>query len=87
MIKEILSQMHTACPWQDHLHWYDSIDSTNTKAKEMAKAGAPHGTVIAAGMQTGGRGRMGRSFSSPGGMGVYLSVILRPNCTPDKLMH
>lgn len=74
------------CPWRDTLYWYDSIDSTNNKAKELAKAGAAHGTVLVAASQTGGRGRMGRSFLSPIG-GVYLSVILRPDCTPDKLMH
>ena len=87
MTEKILSQMTTECPWRDTLYWYDTIDSTNTKAKELAKRGAPHGTIIIAGQQTGGRGRMGRSFSSPAGMGVYLSVILRPNCTPDQLMH
>ena len=53
----------------------------------MAKAGAPHGTVLLAGRQTGGRGRMGRSFCSPEGRGVYLSVILRPGCAPEQLMH
>ena len=53
----------------------------------LAKEGAPHGTVLIAGSQTGGRGRLGRSFSSPDGMGVYLSVILRPNCKPEKIMH
>lgn len=87
MIKEILPQIAAECPWRDTLHWYDTIDSTNTRAKELAKDGAPHGTVIVAGSQTCGRGRMGRSFSSPEGMGVYLSVILRPNCTADRLMH
>ena len=78
--------MSTECPWRDTLLWYDSIDSTNTRAKELAKDGAAHGTVLVAGMQTGGRGRMGRSFLSPTG-GVYLSVILRPSCSPEKLMH
>ena len=53
----------------------------------MAKDGAPHGTVLIAGQQTGGRGRMGRSFHSPAGLGLYLSVILRPDCTADALMH
>ena len=53
----------------------------------MAQKGAPHGTVLIAGGQTGGRGRKGRSFSSPSGMGVYLSVILRPQCLPTALMH
>lgn len=86
MKKEILSQITTECPWRDTLLWYDTLDSTNTRAKELAKNGAAHGTVLVAGMQTGGRGRMGRSFLSPTG-GVYLSVILRPECSPDKLMH
>lgn len=87
MKEKILSQFTTECPWRDTLYWYDSIDSTNTLAKQLAKEGAPHGTVLVAGRQTGGRGRMGRSFSSPPGMGVYLSVILRPGCKPDNLMH
>ena len=82
----ILSQITTECPWRDTLLWYDCIDSTNTRAKELAKAGAVHGTVLVAGTQTGGRGRMGRSFLSPTG-GVYLSVILRPDCSHEKLMH
>lgn len=69
------------------MHWYCTIDSTNTQAKKLAAAGAPHGTVLVAGHQQAGRGRMGRSFSSPEGSGMYLSVILRPNCTPDRLMH
>ena len=53
----------------------------------MAQAGAPHGTVLIADNQTGGRGRMGRSFSSPAGMGIYMSVILRPGCKAGELMH
>ena len=87
MKEQILSQMTTECPWRDTLYWYDTIDSTNTRAKELAKNGAPAGTVLIAGNQTGGRGRMGRSFSSPEGMGVYLSVILRPGCKAEELMH
>lgn len=83
----IRSHISAECPWRDTLHWYDTIDSTNTRAKELAKAGAPHGTVLIAGTQTGGRGRLGRSFSSPAGIGVYLSVILRPQCKPEELMH
>ena len=87
MKQNILSQITTECPWRDTLYWYDRVDSTNNVAKQMAKAGAPAGTVIIAGTQTAGRGRMGRSFSSPDKLGVYLSVILRPGCSPDKLMH
>ncbi len=69
------------------LHCFDSIGSTNTYAKELAAQGAPHGTVIVADHQTGGRGRMGRSFHSPEGQGIYLSVLLRPACKPEALMH
>ena len=87
MKEQILSQISTECPWRDTLYWYDTIDSTNTRAKALAKEGAPAGTVLIAGSQTGGRGRLGRSFSSPVGMGVYLSVILRPNCKAEQLMH
>lgn len=53
----------------------------------IARQGACHGTVLVAGAQSAGRGRMGRSFSSPDGLGVYLSVILRPHCSPADLMH
>lgn len=87
MKEQILTYLPAECPWRDTLHWYDTIDSTNNQAKALAGSGAPHGTVLIAGHQTGGRGRLGRSFSSPSGMGVYLSVILRPNCPPDQLMH
>lgn len=83
----ILSHLSAECPWRDTLYWYDTIDSTNTRAKALAKEGAPHGTVLVAGTQTGGRGRMGRSFSCAPGMGVYLSVILRPRCRAESLMH
>lgn len=69
------------------IHRFESIDSTNTRAKEMAQQGAPHGTVLIARQQTDGRGRLGRSFHSPPGSGIYMSMILRPNCTADQLMH
>ena len=83
----ILQHMKESCPWQDSLLWFDTIDSTNTRAKELAIRGAPAGTVLIADHQTGGRGRRGRSFHSPAGTGIYMSVILRPNCAPTELMH
>ena len=75
------------CPWRDTLHWFDTVGSTNTEAKNLARAGAPEGTVLIAGHQSAGRGRLGRSFQSPEGKGVYLSLILRPGCSPEQLMH
>lgn len=87
MKQKIIEYLRESCPWQDSLLWFDTIDSTNTRARELAKQGAPHGTVLIADHQTGGRGRRGRSFHSPAGVGVYMSVILRPNCTPQEIMH
>lgn len=87
MIDSILSQLPQDHPWRSSIQYFDSVDSTNTLAKAMAAAGAPSGTVLIANHQTGGRGRLGRSFHSPAGTGIYLSVILRPACAPDQLMH
>lgn len=87
MLTSILSKLPSSFPWRDSILYFDTIDSTNTKAKEMAAQGAPHGTVLLADRQTGGRGRMGRSFHSPGGKGIYLSVILRPHCQAAQLLH
>ena len=54
-----------------------TLVSTNLTAKQLAAEGAPHGTLVAANCQTGGRGRRGRSFASPPGTGLYLSMVLR----------
>lgn len=86
MLSEIKKHLQEH-PWRDKIQYFETMESTNTYAKHLAAEGAPEGTVIIAGHQTGGRGRLGRSFSSPGQMGVYLSVILRPNCPPRELMH
>lgn len=74
-------------PWADKIQYFPAIDSTNNYAKKLAFDGAPAGTVVIAGHQTAGRGRLGRSFSSPKNMGIYLSVILRPDCPPAEIMH
>ena len=87
MKEQILSYLPADHPWRAHLQYFDTIDSTNTQAKKLAAAGSPAGTVLIAGHQTAGRGRMGRSFHSPKTQGVYLSVILRPQCSPAVLMH
>lgn len=55
-----------------------STNSTNSDAKKLGIDGAPHGTIVTADEQLTGRGRFGRSFVSPKGKGIYLSVILRP---------
>lgn len=83
-VKELLPPDY---PWRDRLICLSEVDSTNTRLKELARQGAPHGTVLIAQRQTGGRGRLGRSFSSPAGVGVYFSMLLRPSCPPQALMH
>lgn len=87
MKTKILNHLPPNFPWRDSITWFESIDSTNNRAKELADAGAPHGSVFIANAQTAGRGRKGRSFASAAGMGIYLSVILRPNCAGADLMH
>ena len=52
-------------------------DSTNERAKELATAGAPHGTLVTAGEQTAGRGRQGREWVAPPGSSVLMSLVLR----------
>jgi BirA family biotin operon repressor/biotin-[acetyl-CoA-carboxylase] ligase len=62
---------------------FDTIGSTNDEALRRAETGAPEGTVITARRQEGGRGRRGRSWSSPPG-NAYSSVVVRPDCAPDR---
>ncbi|MCL2109783.1 MAG: biotin--[acetyl-CoA-carboxylase] ligase [Oscillospiraceae bacterium] len=57
---------------------YDTLESTNTTAKELAVAGAGHGTLIVADYLSGARGRYGRSFFTKAGCGIYMTVILQP---------
>lgn len=63
---------------------FDVVESTNTEANRLAREGAPEGTLIVANAQTKGRGRLGRSWVSPPGSGLYLSIILRPDCPPNR---
>ena len=73
-------------PWAGTVEVLDTVDSTNNYLKTKGAAGAPQGTVAVADCQTGGRGRLGRSFDSAPGSGIYLSVLLRPACRPQALM-
>ena len=57
-------------PYPAPVQLYDTLESTNRTAKLLALEGAAHGTLVLAGGQTAGRGRLGRSFASPAGKGV-----------------
>lgn len=65
-----------------HVFCFDNVDSTNEEAKRQALAGAPGGSVFIAEQQTGGKGRLGRSWVSPAGTGLWFSVLLRPGVLP-----
>ena len=66
------------------LYVHKCLDSTNKEAKRLAIDGAANGTVVLAEEQTSGRGRLGRSFFSPPGSGIYMSVILHPEVSAEK---
>ena len=59
------------------VHYHSVLASTNDVAAQLAASGAPDGSVVIAGHQTTGRGRRGRGWHSPEGVGLYLSIILR----------
>ncbi len=65
-------------PMEGRITWLPEATSTNDLAKLMAERGADEGCVIVADTQTAGRGRLGRSWASPAGAGIYASVIFRP---------
>lgn len=64
--------------------FHDQIDSTNLRAKELARAGAPQGTAVFAECQSAGRGRLSRTWMSDGGRGIYMSCITRPASLPAQ---
>jgi BirA family biotin operon repressor/biotin-[acetyl-CoA-carboxylase] ligase len=74
MVDKSAMSMGFGCP---HRHFVRT-DSTYTRARELAAAGAPHGTVVTADEQTEGRGRQGRSWTAPPGRALLYSAVLRP---------
>jgi BirA family transcriptional regulator, biotin operon repressor / biotin---[acetyl-CoA-carboxylase] ligase len=62
------------------------MTSTNDRARELALAGAPHGTLVTAAEQTAGRGRMGRHWEAPAGSSLLMSLVLRDPPTPLSLL-
>lgn len=80
--------------WEQHLttkalghgenHFTHTLTSTNTVLKQMATSGAPHGSVCLCEHQTAGKGRLGRSWNTVEGQGLYVSVLLRPALRPQE---
>lgn len=67
-----------------NLIFHKETGSTNIDAKELAERGEAAGTVVVADMQTAGRGRRGRGWVSPAGKDIYMTILLRPQCRPEK---
>ena len=84
MDKTELESIH-ATEWAGcEIYYFDSIDSTNTKAKELAEEGHPSGTLVVADRQTAGKGRRGRSWESPTGIGIFMTLMLKPEINPNN---
>lgn len=86
MQQQILAHLGPVARVGTQLTYLDTCSSTNDLLKAMAEAGAADGTVLVAGEQTRGKGRLGRSFTSAANKGVYLSALLRPDLPPEALL-
>lgn len=76
-LPELLTKLETR-EFGRHLKLLDEVDSTQNIVRRMAEDGAPQGTLVIAERQTQGRGRLGRSWLSPAGKGIWMSLLLRP---------
>jgi len=68
-----------------NLKFYHEVDSTNNVLKKLAADNAPEGTVVISDIQTAGRGRRGRTWMSAPGLGIWMSVLLKPNLHPSQV--
>ena len=80
---EIKSLMHTEWVAKEVLY-FDTIDSTNTKAQELAEKGYPSGSLVVADKQESGKGRRGRSWVSPSGTGIFMTLMIKPDINPNN---
>lgn len=85
MEQEIWRLLENTTVMGRNIMYFEELGSTNTYAKELALTDTPEGTAVIADCQTAGRGRMDRSFQSPKGKGLYLTVLLRPQLPPERL--
>lgn len=69
-----------------HIYYYEETDSTNNRAKQEADV-APDGSAFLAEIQTGGKGRLGRNWSSSPGVGVWTSILLKPDLPPASTVQ
>lgn len=79
-IKSLLKTKWAGCK----VMYYDATDSTNNRAKDSGEKKGFHGTLFIADKQNAGKGRRGRAWESPAGKSIYMTILLRPEITPDK---
>lgn len=82
--EEIQKELNTEFVGRNIIH-FESIDSTNAKAKDLALSPNEDGVIVIAEKQTMGKGRLGRNFISPKGKGIWMSIILKPDINPLKV--
>lgn len=81
---EVESRLHTQ--WIGRpVRYFEEITSTNQYAKQMAEDGAPEGLLVVADCQTKGRGRSGRSWATPAGTNIAMTLLLRPKLPPERI--
>jgi len=84
-VRQAELQPYLRTAWLGRAYKYlPEVDSTNIAAKKWAEQDAPNGAVVVADLQTQGRGRLGRAWSSPSGTGLWLSLVLRPRLEPER---
>ena len=81
---EIQYGLNTEIFGKRDIFYFRDTDSTNVRAEDSANEGAPEGAIVVAETQSLGRGRRGRSWFSPPGDGIYVSIILRPRLSPNE---
>lgn len=86
LLPEILRPLLRGTIFDEHLHHFYKIGSTNTSAMAAAADGAPEGSVFLAEEQTAGRGRGANSWLSQRSTGIYCSVIVRPTLPPSEVL-
>ena len=80
---ELESRIHTK--WAGRkVYYYDETDSTNNDVRRLMADGEEHGVLAVADMQTAGKGRRGRTWISPAGANIFMSIGLKPDFAPDK---
>ncbi|MBQ7922945.1 MAG: biotin--[Clostridia bacterium] len=84
-VEKCLAAHNLPFPLQVEVH--PTMESTNTYVKQAGDKGASEGLLVIAEKQTGGRGRRGRTFYSPEGTGLYMSLLLKPDVIPEDALH